>query len=84
MVIPEDFEKVDFRNGASGILTWAEVVNGTLSRSSLELLTPAMKLANDLEMIQKVNALGGHNVGHLAQELFTMEVMKSLWWTMRG
>jgi electron transfer flavoprotein alpha subunit len=70
VVIPEDFEKVDFRNGASGILTWAEVVNGTLSRSSLELLTPAMKLANDLGNDTKVRTLLiGHNVGHLAQEL---------------
>jgi electron transfer flavoprotein alpha/beta subunit len=25
---PEGFEEIDFRNGAKGILTWAEVVNG--------------------------------------------------------
>jgi electron transfer flavoprotein alpha subunit len=69
-VIPEDFSKVDFRNGASGILTWAEVVNGKISRSSLELLTPAVNLAKDLGGDTKVRTLLiGFNVQELAKEL---------------
>jgi electron transfer flavoprotein alpha subunit len=67
---PEGFEDVDFRNGASGILTWAEVVNGKISRPSLELLTPARNLAKDLGNDTKVIALIiGKNLGDLPQEL---------------
>ena len=43
-----DFPEKDFRNGARGIITWAEVINGKISRPSLELLTPARKLAKQL------------------------------------
>ena len=42
---PDGFEDKDFRDGASGVLTWAEIVNGEISRPSLELLTPARDLA---------------------------------------
>ena len=67
---PEGFEDVDFRNGASGILTWAEVVNGKISRPSLELLTPARSLATDLGNDTKVITLIiGKDVGDLAKEL---------------
>ena len=67
---PEGFEDVDFRNGASGILTWAEVVNGKISRPSLELLTPARSLATDLGNDTKViTLLIGKDVGELAKEL---------------
>jgi len=67
---PENFEKVDFRDGASGILTWAEVVNGKISRPSLELLTPAKKLTNSLGNDTKVRTiLIGNNVDELAKEL---------------
>ena len=67
---PEGFKDVDFRNGASGILTWAEVVNGQISRPSLELLTPAKNLANDLGNNTKVITLIiGENLGNLPQEL---------------
>ena len=67
---PEDFEKVDFRDGASGILTWAEVVNGKISRPSLELLTPAKKLAATLGNDTKVRTLLiGRDVKELAKEL---------------
>lgn len=70
VVIPEDFEKVDSRKGASGILTWAEVVNGKISRSSLELLTPATNLAKDLGGDTKVRTLLiGSNIQELAKEL---------------
>ena len=67
---PEGFEDVDFRNGASGILTWAEVVNGQISRPSLELLTPARSLAAELGNDTKVITLIiGKNLGNLPQEL---------------
>jgi len=39
-----DFPLVDIRNGARGILTWAEVTNGKIARPSIELLTPARNL----------------------------------------
>ena len=67
---PEGFEDVDFRNGASGILTWAEVVNGEISRPSLELLTPARSLAADLGNDTKVITLIiGKDLGDLPKEL---------------
>jgi electron transfer flavoprotein alpha subunit len=67
---PEGFEEVDFRNGAKGILTWAEVANGKISRPSLELLTPARHLANELGNDTKVTTLLiGDNVKDLANEL---------------
>ncbi len=65
-----EFPEVDFRNGASGILTWAEIVGGKISRPSLELLTPARDLANQLEEGTKVTTLLiGKDVSHLAQTL---------------
>jgi electron transfer flavoprotein alpha subunit len=67
---PEGFEEIDFRNGAKGILTWAEVVNGKISRPSLELLTPARELAEQLGNDTPVmTLLIGHNVSDLAKEL---------------
>ena len=67
---PEGFEEIDFRNGASGILTWAEVVNGKISRPSLELLTPARNLASQLEEGTKViTLLIGKDIQDLAKEL---------------
>jgi len=65
-----DFPDKDFRNGAKGIMTWAEVTNGKISRPSLELLTPARNLANQLGNDSKVLTLIiGKNVEHLAQTL---------------
>ena len=65
-----DFPEKDFRDGASGILTWAEVTNGNVSRPSLELLTPARNLATQLGVGTKVMTLMiGKNVQHLAQTL---------------
>jgi electron transfer flavoprotein alpha subunit len=52
-----DFPDKDFRNGARGILTWAEVTNGKISRPSLELLTPARNLAARLGNDTKVMTL---------------------------
>ena len=41
-----DFPDKDFRNGARGIITWAEVTNGKISRPSLELLDSGKKPCN--------------------------------------
>ena len=65
-----DFPDKDFRNGARGILTWAEMTNGNISRPSLELLTPARNLANQLGKDTKVMTLIiGKNVQPLTQTL---------------
>jgi electron transfer flavoprotein alpha subunit len=67
---PEGFEEVDFRSGARGILTWAEVVKGEISRPSLELLTPARHLAEQLGNDTKVTTLLiGKDVKELAKVL---------------
>ena len=65
-----DFPEMDFRNGASGIITWAEITNGNISRPSLELLTPARNLATQLGHGTKVMTLMiGKNIRSLAQTL---------------
>ncbi len=65
-----DFPEKDFRNGTRGIITWAEITNGAISRPSLELLTPARKLASQLGNDTKVMTLMiGKNVKSLAQTL---------------
>jgi electron transfer flavoprotein alpha subunit len=66
-----DFPIVDIRNGAKHILTWAEIVNGKIARPSIELLTPARNLANQLDEDTKIiSVLIGKNVEPLAQTLF--------------
>lgn len=65
-----NFPVVDIREGAKGILTWAEITNGKIARPSLELLTPARKLANELGNDTKITTvLIGKNVEHLASTL---------------
>jgi electron transfer flavoprotein alpha subunit len=65
-----DFPEKDPREGARGIFTWAEVTNGKISRPSLELLTPARNLANQLGHDTKVmTVIIGKNVRSLAQTL---------------
>lgn len=65
-----DFPDKDFRNGARGIITWAEVTNGKISRPSLELLTPARNLASQLGNDTRVMTLIiGKNVQPMAQTL---------------
>jgi electron transfer flavoprotein alpha subunit len=65
-----DFPEKDFREGARGIITWAEITNGKISRPSLELLTPARKLASQLGAGTKVMTLViGKNVKPFAQTL---------------
>ena len=66
-----DFPVVDIRNGAKGILTWAEIANGKIVRPSIELLTPARNLANELGDDTKISTvLIGKNVEPLAYTLF--------------
>jgi electron transfer flavoprotein alpha subunit len=63
-----DFPRVDFRKGARGVLTWIEMYGQTPSRSSLEILNPARKLADQLQT--KVTAVvTGHNIRSVAQEI---------------
>jgi len=63
-----DYPEKDFRDGARGIITWAEITNGKISRPSLELLTPARKLASQLGPETKVMTLIiGRNVKPFAQ-----------------
>jgi electron transfer flavoprotein alpha subunit len=65
-----DFPEKDFRDGARGIITWAEITNGNISRPSLELLTPARNLSTRLGIGTKVMTLViGKNVQPLAQTL---------------
>ena len=63
-----DFPRVDFRNGARGILTWIEMLGETPSRSSLEILNPARKLADQLGT-QVTAVVTGHNIKHVASEI---------------
>jgi electron transfer flavoprotein alpha subunit len=66
-----DFPYFDNRNGAKGIITWAEVTNGKISRPSIELLTPARRLADQLGNDTKIcTLLIGKNVKELATTLF--------------
>ena len=65
-----DYPVVDIRNGAKGIITWAEIANGEITRPSFEILTPARKLADQLGDDTKImTLLIGKNVKHLAQSL---------------
>lgn len=65
-----DFPDKDFRNGSRGIITWAEITNGKISRPSLELLTPARRLANQLGNDTKViSVIIGRNVRPMAQTM---------------
>lgn len=66
-----DFPYFDDRNGAKGILTWAELANGKVVRPSLELLSPARHLADQLDEETKImTLLIGHNVNDQIPILF--------------
>ena len=66
-----DFPIYDNRNGAKGILTWAETANGEISRNSIEILTPARRLADQLGNDTKIiTLLIGKNIKDQAQTLF--------------
>ncbi len=64
-------EVVDLRGDNKGIITWAEVTGDKIGRPSLELLTPARHLAEQLGNGTKITTvLIGKNVKHFAQTLF--------------
>lgn len=62
----EKYPRVDFRKGASGILTWIELNGDNAARSSLEILNPARKLADQLKTTV-TSVIIGENVNHLAK-----------------
>ncbi|OGX31143.1 MAG: electron transfer flavoprotein subunit alpha [Omnitrophica WOR_2 bacterium RIFCSPHIGHO2_01_FULL_48_9] len=71
--------RVDFRQGASGILTWIEVPGGVIAQSSLELLNPARKLADQLNTTitsvligENVTALAPQVIAHGADEVIVV------------
>ncbi len=63
-----DFPRVDFRKGARGVLTWIEMHGDTPARSSLEILNPARKLADQLET-QVTAIITGQNIKGVAAEI---------------
>ncbi|MDR1592117.1 MAG: FAD-binding protein [Prevotellaceae bacterium] len=66
-----DFPIVDLREQNKGILTWAEITNGKIARPSLELLTPARHLADQLGNDTKISTvIIGKNVKELVNTLF--------------
>jgi electron transfer flavoprotein alpha subunit len=76
----EGFERVDFRKGASGVLTWVEMHGTAPARSSLEILSQARRLADQLKT-QVVSVVIGKNIkasanqiiAHGADEVITID-----------
>ncbi len=64
----EEFPRVDFRKGARGVLTWVEVYGKTPARSSLEILNPARRLADELQTTV-TSVVIGDNVACVAPEI---------------
>jgi electron transfer flavoprotein alpha subunit len=65
-----DYPIKDFRGDSRGIITWAEIANGSIARPSIELLTPARHLATQLgEGTKVITLMIGKNVSHFAQSL---------------
>jgi len=62
------FTKIDFREGARGILTWVEMHGARPAASSLEILAPARRLADQLET-RVMSVVIGHGVGEAAEEV---------------
>jgi electron transfer flavoprotein alpha subunit len=66
-----DFPVIDTRGDNKHILTWAEIAGGQIARPSLELFTPARRLAEQLGGNTKIKTvLMGKNVAPLATTLF--------------
>ena len=61
-------QRVDFRNGSRGILTWLETQSGGITRSSMEILNPARKLADQLDTTV-TSVLIGENLSSMAQQI---------------
>ena len=62
------FPRVDFRNGAHGVMTWVEMHGQTPARSSLEILSQARKLADQLST-KVISIMVGCNIKAAAQEI---------------
>ncbi len=63
-----EFPKVDFREGATGVMTWVEVHGNKPVRSSLEILNPARSLADRLNT-KVTSIVTGSGVGDAASEV---------------
>lgn len=62
------FPRVDFRKNARGVMTWVEMYGQTPARSSLEILSQARKLADQLNT-RVVSIMIGSNIKAAAQEI---------------
>ena len=62
------FPRVDFRNGSRGILTWMEIQGGGITRSSMEILNPARKLADELNT-SVTSVLIGEGLRGMAEQI---------------
>ncbi|MCM8776271.1 MAG: FAD-binding protein, partial [Candidatus Omnitrophica bacterium] len=63
-----EYPRVDFRRDARGILTWVEVYGKTPARSSLEILNPARRLADELQT-KVTSVVIGDGIQSLAREI---------------
>ncbi|MDY0015664.1 MAG: FAD-binding protein [Bacteroidales bacterium] len=65
-----DYPVIDIRKGYKGILCWAEIADGNITRSSLEILSAARQLATQLDKDTKITSLLiGHQISDKAQTL---------------
>ena len=65
-----NFPIVDFREGARGILTWIEMHGSEPARSSIEILNPARKLADQLQT-KVISVVTGYGVKAAAQKIIS-------------
>jgi len=63
-----DYPRIDFRNGARGILAWIEMHGTTPARPSIEILAPARRLADQLDT-RVIAVMIGHGVRDAAPAL---------------
>lgn len=70
IVDSDGFTTVDTREENRGVLTWAEVADGKIARSSLELFTPARHLADQLGGAEIKTVLIGKGDAALGDQLF--------------
>jgi electron transfer flavoprotein alpha/beta subunit len=68
IIQPTDYPRVDFRQGAKGVMTWVEMHGAVPARSSLEILNPARKLADQLGT-QVRAVVVGHGIRGIAKEI---------------
>ncbi len=73
------YPRVDFRNGAKGILTWVEMNGDHVAPSSFEILNPARRLADELQTTvtavligDEVTPFAGQVIAHGADEVIVV------------